>query len=533
MTPRPPRRLEYLDIDKVKPAPRNPKGHDLPELGAAMARFGFTSPVEMDERTGCLVAGHGRIEALRTMRANGEDPPDGIVVITRGNRWRLPVLRGWASLNDDEAEAYLIAANELTMGPGWSDPSTLADMLTGLQERATLVGTGYTPGRLSELLDSLKPVHVTAHDRARPDDETPDPPAEPITRPGDLWICGDHRVLCGDSTHLSDVDWLIGAEPAAVIHADPPYGMGKESDGVLNDNLYGDKLVAFQTAWFEQWGPRLTPNGSVYIWGNAPELWRLWWLGGLDGYDLTIRNEIVWNKGNAPGMGTEAGHSYHTITERCLFLMRGQQFLGNQNTEDYWPGWDPLREWLINEVTKAGWTAKDVNRITGTQMAGHWLTRSQFVAIPAHQYEQLAAAAPPGTFTPTYDELFGQLFPGLRDGGNAHRRDLAAAMRETRTTFNNTHDLLSDVWEFPRVLGEERFGHATPKPVALVSRAVATSTNVGDVVAVPFGGTGPEILACEDLGRRARIMELTPAYVDIIIARWERFTGQKAVLGGA
>lgn len=84
---------------------------------------------------------------------------------------------------------------------------------------------------------------------------------------------------------------------------------------------------------------------------------------------------------------------------------------------------------------------------------------------------------------------------------------------------------MTDVWEFPRVVGDERFGHATPKPVAMVAREILSSSREGDWVGVPFGGTGPEIIAGEQYGRRCAIIEMDPGYCDLIVGRWEAFTG--------
>jgi DNA modification methylase len=129
----------------------------------------------------------------------------------------------------------------------------------------------------------------------------------------------------------------------------------------------------------------------------------------------------------------------------------------------------------------------------------------------------------------TGDDLFVRLFPEIRSGGNAHRRELGQKLRSTRTFFDATHEAMTDVWQFPRVHGEERFGHATPKPVAMVERALKTSSSIGDAVGVPFGGSAPDVIACERLGRRCFAMELEPRYVDVAVARWEKFTGKKAV----
>lgn len=342
-------------------------------------------------------------------------------------------------------------------------------------------------------------------------------------------IGGNKSLDTTDPATVARVLESAGGGELALEHVDPPYGMGKEADGIANDNLYREKLDAFQIAWWRAWAPHLAANGSAYVWGTAEDLWRLWYVGGLrDEPGLMVRNEVVWSKGSAFGMASELAHSFPTSTERALFLMRGQQFLGNQNKADFWEGYEELRAWLERERERAGWTNTDVNRLTHTNMAGHWFTRSQFHPITRKHYEILQAAAAGVAFVESYQDLFARIFPGLRQAGKRHRRDISAAMRDTRTYFDNTHDAMTDVWEFPRVFGAERFGHATPKPVAMSERAILSSCEPFGLVGVPFGGTAPEVIACEQTGRRAAVVELEPRYCQIILARWEAFTGRQA-----
>lgn len=151
------RRLEYLPLDDVKPAKQNPKQHDEATLDASFERWGFTEPVLLDERTGRLVAGHGRIERLRQARDRGDTAPEGIQVLRDGT-WKLPVIRGWSSRNDAEAEAYLVASNRLVESGGW-DQQGLVEMLDDLRSRdGGLVGTGYSEAdfeTINRLLDAF------------------------------------------------------------------------------------------------------------------------------------------------------------------------------------------------------------------------------------------------------------------------------------------------------------------------------------------------------------------------------------------
>lgn len=519
-------RIEYLALAVLVKWPKNPKDHDLDALGASFRRFGYVDPIIIDERSGKMVAGHGRLDRLEESKAGGEKSPERIKVRADGE-WLVPVLRGVSFKSTKEAAAYLIANNQQAMLCGF-DQDLLAEFVKENHVDIEAEGIGFTDRDLR----ALEALGAGGSSGGADPDDVPELAKDPVTRPGDLWVMGKHRLVCGDTTDPATVARAMGELGAAALaHADPPYGMGKEKDGVANDNLYDEKLDAFQMAWWRTWLPHFRKNASAYIWGNAPDLWRLWYSGGLSAdKELMVRNELVWDKGSGFGMATEAAHSYPPATERCLFLMRGPQFLGNQNKDDFWEGYEPLRSWLEAERNKAGWTNGDVNKLTKTSMAGHWFTRSQFMAISAENYDTLRKAAGGKAFVETYGDLFDRLFPSVRSGGNEHRRELSARLRDYRSTFDNTHDVMTDVWQFPRVVGEERFGHATPKPVAMVSRALRSSSEDGDVVVVPFGGTGPEWIAGEQLGRVIVGAELEPAYCDVIVRRWEAFTGKKAKL---
>jgi len=355
-------------------------------------------------------------------------------------------------------------------------------------------------------------------------DEVPEVPEEPTTKPGDLWMLGEHRLLCGDSTKAEDVALLMAGDKAVLLHADPPYGMGKEKDGVLNDNLYSDKLDKFQMDWWKAFRPHLEDNASAYIWGNAPDLWRLWYRGGLEESErLTIRNEITWDKKEdnptmlVSGVPLKSRRMYHP-TEHCLFFMLGEQGFNN-NADNYWEGWEPIRTYLVQEMKKCGWTTADLNRITGTQMAGHWVTKSQWGLITAENYNKIKQAAQEhDAFKREHDDL-----------KREHDR-IKEEWYETRAFFDNTHDNMTEVWQFERVKGADRHGHATPKPVEMMERVMKSSAPTGAVTIEPFLGSGSTLIAAEKTGRKCYGMELDPKYCDVIVKRWEDFTGKKAEL---
>lgn len=335
-------------------------------------------------------------------------------------------------------------------------------------------------------------------------------------KPGNLYVIGRHHLLCGDSTSAEAVRRLLNGRKAALCHADPPYGMGKEADGVANDNLYASKLDAFQMKWWKAARPHLEDNASAYVWGNAEDLWRLWYVGGLkDSERLTLRNEIVWAKGSGQGMGGEGARMYPPESERCLFFMLGEQGFSN-NTDNYWEGWEPLRSYLAGEAKKMGWGPKDVERICGVGMYGHWFSKSQWVMIPERHYASLQRAAEGQAFNRPYADVRGAYDGQLKDGEHLSLRHEFYA---SRAYFDNAHDVMTDVWDFPRVEGEERHGHPTPKPVAMIARALKSSAPKDSITYEPFCGAGSTMAAGEQTERAVYTNEISPEWCAVTLER--------------
>lgn len=171
------RRIEYMPLADLatRRAPGNPKNHDAALIEGSISRFGFVEPIVLDERTGRLVAGHGRLDDIEGRFDLGQEPPEGIALDptnapTRGHSWLVPVVRGWASRSDDEAKAYLVVSNEATIRGGW-DERALADLLGSLKSsnEVAFQATGYNDAGLEALLASLEAG-------ARPEPEPPAPP---------------------------------------------------------------------------------------------------------------------------------------------------------------------------------------------------------------------------------------------------------------------------------------------------------------------------------------------------------------------
>lgn len=500
-------------IDRVKPYGTNPRRNEkaIPGVMVSLETFGWRQPLVVTP-DGELVVGDTRWRAAKRLLDSGEAKRD---------YRRVPVHIA-DDLTDDEIRAYRIADNRTGEDADW-DEALLVGELVKLQEangQLLLPSTGFTGAELERMLRQEL-------DGKAAEDYDPEPPAKPKSKRGEVYELGPHRLLCGDSTIPEQVAELLdGVQDAPLLHADPPYGMGKEGEGVENDNLYDAKLDAFQMKWWGAWRPFLALNASVYIWGNPVPLWRLWFLHLEPSEELSFRNEIVWDKGAGFGQLSEGQRSYSVNTERVLFFMLGRQFFGNVNQDDFFEGYEATRAHLAGECEKMGWGSVEVKQLTGVGMYGHWFSRSQWHMIPRAHYETLQAAADGAAFVEPYDSVkAGHL--QARDGGG--HLDVVHSFNEQRAYFDNTHDNMNEVWPFARVHGEDRHGHPTPKPVAVCARMISSSCPPGGVVLEPFGGSGSTLVAAESVGRECRLAELDPGHCDVIRRRYAEYVGDSSL----
>jgi DNA modification methylase len=489
-----------VPVEALIPYALNSRTHSdaqVAQLAASIREFGFTNPILVDEQSN-LIAGHGRLLAARKLGLT-EVPA---VVVT--------------GLDDRKRRALIIADNKLALNAGWDEEALRVEMEDLGADYGELMG--FSQEELSDILNAGEPTEGLTDE-----DEVPEVPSEPVTKLGDVWLLGKHRVMCGDSTSIDAVEKLMVGKKAQLLHADPPYGMGKASDGVANDNIYEEDLDKFQMEWWATFRTFLTDNASAYIWGNAPDLWRLWYRGGLgDSEKLELRNQIVWDKKNIPGMKSDLMTQYPVTTEHCLFFQLGEQFRGNINTEDFPEDWAPVQSYMAGEASAADITAQDVKRVCGVGMFSHWFTKSQFTLVPEKHYQTLASEYP-GCFARPWKDI-------NREWDKVKKSGPTSVIQEARSYFDNAHDIMRDVWEFNRVTGDERHGHATPKPVAMMERVMKSSLPKGSLCVEPFGGSGATLMGAEKAGRVCFAMELQPKYVDVIVKRWQDFTGKQAVL---
>ena len=193
-------RIELWSVDRLRPYERNPRTHSeaqVDQIAASMVEFGWTNPILVDENAGIL-AGHGRLLAARKL---------GLT--------EVPVIR-FEHLSEAQKRAYLIADNQLALEAGWDD-ALLAEELAWLrEERFDLDLIGFDASELERLLAIAD--GETASEEA--EDDVPEPPEEPVSRPGDLWVLGNHRLLCGDATVLADVERALGGQLADMCFTD-------------------------------------------------------------------------------------------------------------------------------------------------------------------------------------------------------------------------------------------------------------------------------------------------------------------------
>ena len=487
---------EEIEVERLIPYANNAKKHDeaqVSKIAASIREFGFLSPCLIDKDFN-IIAGHGRV--LAAQKLGLEKVP---CVFIEG-------------LTEAQRKAYILADNRLSELSEW-DMELVNLELENLQEMDFDISlTGF------ELMEpEEEPEEIE-------EDEIPEEVEERV-KPGDIWKLGGHRLICGDCTDTNTIDRTMDGAVADLVFTDPPYGMKKEIDGILNDNLNEADLLDFNRQWIPLTFGALKDTGCWYCWGMDEPL--------MDIYSailkpmkkanqLVIRNFITWAKHSSRGVNWEGALSYPRETEKCWFVMKGQDW-NNNNAEFFNTKYQRILDYLQGEAEKAGIKPKDIYKICGVHMYSHWFTRSQFAIIGEKYYKQLGEAFP-GLFEMPYDKLRNML---------GEDSDPNAALKpyfDNRATDNFGDIGLTDVWRIPATSNAEREGldHASPKPIALCCRAIHASSRPGEIVLDVFGGSGSTLIACEQLDRRCYMIELDPHYCDIILARWEKFTGEKA-----
>ena len=331
---------------------------------------------------------------------------------------------------------------------------------------------------------------------------------------GDLFEIGEHRLLCGDSTDSDAVAKLMDGKKADMAHNDPPYGMKKENDGVLNDNLNFDDLLNFNREWIPLQFMNLKDNGSWYCWGIDEPLMDIY-SEILKPYirsdEMYFRNLITWDKGNGQGQLANSRRSFANADEKCLFIMLGQDGK-NRKLEDFYEGFENILNWLKKEKDKSGLTNNQILEITSSAHSHYW-TKSQWLFPTKKDYNSIKEASNGKAFNKEYSELKKEYEKAKND------------LYSSRAYFDNTHDNMNNVWHFSRTSQQERQdtgNHATPKPIPLCERAIKSSCPDKGLVLDFFLGSGSTMVASHQLKRKCYGIELDPKYCQVIIDRMKK-----------
>jgi DNA modification methylase len=394
-------RIELWPLARIRLREGNPRVHppaQVAQIAASIQEWGFNAPILVN-RDGVLTVGEGRY--LGAVQLGLAEVP--VIVLEH--------------LSEAQQRAYRISDNQIGLNSSWDEETLRAELEKLVQEAINLDLLAFSQQELARLLASPE-LQTFRTD----EDEIPDAGPVVTSNVGDMWLLGNHRLLCSDATVRDNIDRVMQSEQAAMCFVDPPYGVGylqsrkgKAPRGILNDNL-GDGFGAFLELALRN--ILAVTSGAVYVAMSSSE---------LDTLQLAFR---------------KAGGHWSTF---IVWVKDGAFTLGRS---DYQRGY---------EVMLYGW-------------------------------------------------------------------------REGATRFWCGARNKSDAWVFPKPRANKL--HPTMKPVALVEEAINNSSPPGSVVLDSMAGSGSTLIACQKTGRVARLIELDPQYVDVIVRRWEEFTGKEATLEG-
>lgn len=402
-----------VDIDSLKPWENNPRTHSqdqIKQIRRSIREFGFTNPLLIDE-SGLVIAGHGRVEAAK-----------------REGLTELPAIE-LQGLSEAQKRALVISDNQIATNAGWDENLLRLELDTLKDDEFDLSIVGFTDEEVARLL--ADPIEKGLTD---PDD-VPHPPINPVTVLGDVWLLGNHRVMCGDSTSIDAVDALMAKSRANFCFSSPPYNAGNSEKLSGNTHTDGNKYGMYQD----------NKSQSEYV---------------------NLLNDFC--------------ATWLTVSD-CL-CVNIQQLAGNKFAFITW-----LNAFISNFVDIAIWDKGH----GAPQMAKNVMSnRFEYLIFLSNQ-KNPSRAIPCANFQGTVQNVY-------------------CAPSQRNNEFANIH--------------------AATFPLHLPEWAIQTFTKTNSIIADAFGGTGTTLIASEKNGRVARLMELDPKYVDVIVQRWQDFTGKQATL---
>ena len=434
--------VEYRPLVDIQPYEKNPRVNDaaVDAVAESIRQFGFRQPIVVDE-AGVIVCGHTRWKAAQKL---------GLA--------EVPVHVA-TDLTPEQIRAYRIADNKTNELATWDMellPLEVAELRDAGIDWSLL---GFDADDLAKLFDAADGVKPGLTDP----DEVPAPPDEATTRPGDLWLLGDHRLLCGDSGSAADVDRLLDGQPVHLVNTDPPYGVKVEP---RSNNAIAAGLSSF----------------------TAPEARRDGKLMHHQGFDVARQGP------------KKATHKKMRAKDRPL-----------------------VNDFLSDEQF--------------VQLLHAWFGQIARVLLPGRALYCWGGYANCGNYPPVLKACglyFSQAIIWDKEHPVLTRKDFMGAhewcfycWREGAAHVFLGPNNATDLWRVKKVNPQSMI-HLTEKPVELAVRAIQYSSRPGENVLDLFGGSGSTLIAAEQTGRRAFLMELDAPYADVIVQRWEKFTGRKA-----
>lgn len=389
----------YRPITSLVGYARNARTHSaeqIDQIAASIREFGWTNPILIDEQL-TIIAGHGRLAAAKKL---GMDDAVPTIML--------------AGLTEAQRRALVLADNRLALNAGWDEELLKIEILDLADAQFDVSLLGFDDRELASIM-APAPVEGLSDP-----DETPEVPQLPASEPGDVWVLGRHRLVCGDSTDPAAVDKALKGVVPVLMVTDPPYGVDYDPTARRSLQSKGSKAAVgrvendSRSDWAEAWA--LFPGEVAYVWHGERQLVSIAEQLQRSGFEL--RNLIVWGKSKlVVGRG-----NYHSQHETCWYVVR-----------------------------KGG--------------TGHW-----------------------------------------------------AGDRKQTT-----------LWQIDKPVKSET-GHSTQKPVECMARPIRNNSSPGQAVYEPFSGSGTTIIACEQEGRSCHAIEISAAYVDVAVTRWEKFSGKQAIL---
>jgi len=459
-------KVQQRKIDQIRPYEGNPRQNDdaVDAVAKSIREFGFRQPIVVDA-DGVIVAGHTRFKAAQKLGL--EKVP---VHVAQG-------------LSPEQVRAYRLADNATRDLSEW-DYELLPIELGELQEAGyELDLIGFDEERLAEVMDTGE-----VKEGLTDPDAVPEPPDEATTQPGDLWILGDHRLLCGDAGKAEDVDRLLDGETIQLVNTDPPYGVSVEPRS-------GNAIVAGRSSFLP------TERSHSGLMKRHPEL------GKSQGLTESI---------DGPRAEKRARMHHQAFDE----ARHGKK---HATSEKMRPKDRPLEGDFLSIEEFA-------------EKLRAWFGQIARVLEPGRSFFIWGGYANIGNYPPALKECglyFSQGIVWDKQWPVLTRKDFMGAFELCFYGWkegaghqffgpNNAEDL----WHV-RKIAPPKMVHLTEKPVELAVRAIQYSSRPGENVLDLFGGSGSTLIACEQTGRRCYMMEIDELYCDVIVQRWQEFTGQK------